>query len=79
MSEFIFMAPRKSQNQVPPSFPAGKRLLDANGVAAVFGISVRTVDRMVIKGELPTPVKVNGQRRWREQDILDALDDLFLE
>lgn len=49
-------------------------LLSKDEVAAMLGISVRTIDRMKSAGELPEPVEVHGSKKWRRTDILEQFE-----
>jgi excisionase family DNA binding protein len=42
---------------------------DANGVATLLGVSLRTVRRLVETGKLPAPIALGGCRRWLIADI----------
>jgi excisionase family DNA binding protein len=50
-----------------------KKLLTINQVAAVLGISVKTVRRLVKCGALDTPTPVGGSARWHQDAIRDYL------
>ncbi|WDI43366.1 helix-turn-helix transcriptional regulator [Bremerella sp. P1] len=76
MADFLWMAPRKNELPIPEGFPKGKRLLDTKGVAAVLGVSIREIDRMIERGQLPVPKKLGTQRRWLEKDIIAFIDKL---
>ena len=56
------------------------RLVDARGVARLYGISERTVWRLAKEGQLPAPVRL-GRRatRWRVDDLLDHISVLETE
>jgi excisionase family DNA binding protein len=45
------------------------RLLGAREVGALLGVSVRTIDALVVRGELPRARWVGTQRRWRFADV----------
>jgi predicted DNA-binding transcriptional regulator AlpA len=52
-------------------------LLDADGAAALLGLSRSTFFRLVAMGKLPKPIELGTQlRRWRRSALLAALDDL---
>ena len=60
---------RKANLPIPP---AGSGLLDARQVAALLGVSEKTVRRMRDAGKLPPTVKVGVSKtlvRWRRADI----------
>ncbi|MCA9259658.1 MAG: helix-turn-helix domain-containing protein [Planctomycetales bacterium] len=46
-----------------------EQLLTPIEVARHLRVSKRTVDRLVARGSLPSPICVGGQRRWRTSDI----------
>jgi excisionase family DNA binding protein len=43
--------------------------VDAAGVAALLGVSLRTVRRLAECGKLPAPIAIGGCRRWLVEDI----------
>ena len=45
------------------------QLLTAEQVARLLAVSVKTVRRMTRRGELPRPVRIGRQVRWRLADI----------
>jgi predicted DNA-binding transcriptional regulator AlpA len=45
------------------------RLVDANELAVLFGVAVRTIRRLDSAGKLPKPVKIGGAVRWRLDEI----------
>jgi len=50
--------------------PDGKSLLvGADTVAAMLGVSIKTVSNWHLAGILPQPVRLPGPRRWRRRDI----------
>ncbi len=53
-----------------------KQLLDAKQVAQRLSVSVKTVRRLLDKGELPAPVKIGRLLRWKEADIEAYMDHL---
>ncbi|WP_412068857.1 helix-turn-helix transcriptional regulator [Rubrivirga sp. IMCC43871] len=53
---------------------AAPELLTAGDVAAMLGVSRRTVDTLDAADELPIPVRIGRQRRWRRQAVLAWLD-----
>lgn len=63
----MLMMKRKSEYQVPPDLD---RLLTAEEVAAVLGISVRSLRRWRELGRLPPPVSGCGVRlKWHKSLI----------
>ena len=51
------------------SFDSKDRMLPTRLVCARFNITDRTVDRWLENGILPTPVRINGLRYWREHEL----------
>jgi excisionase family DNA binding protein len=51
-----------------------RRTITSEGVAELFGISMRTVQAWVKSRKLPTPVKVGRRLLWNEDEILALLD-----
>jgi len=52
-----------------PITKAAPRLLSRTDVAQMLGLSLRTVERMEEKGELPAPVRLGRLVRFRASDI----------
>jgi predicted DNA-binding transcriptional regulator AlpA len=50
--------------------PAVPEVLDRQGVAALLGITTRSVDRLVKRGELPRPTYFGNRPRWLQLEIL---------
>lgn len=46
------------------------RMLPVRQVCARYGICHRTVDRWLDRGILPSPMRINRYRYWRESDLL---------
>ena len=44
-------------------------LMDADEVADELGISLRTMQRLRQLGQVPAPIKIGGQIRWRRCDV----------
>ena len=44
-------------------------LLTVKDLGHLLRVHPRTISRMCQRGELPLPLKVGGQNRWRVQDI----------
>lgn len=44
-------------------------LMDVDEVARDLGIGVRTLQRLKQLGQVPAPIKVGGQVRWRRADV----------
>jgi prophage regulatory protein len=48
---------------------AGPAMLDVKACAALLGISVRSWQRLVERGEAPKPVKIGKSSRWLRADV----------
>lgn len=59
---------RRQADLVPPQ--GIERLLSAAQVAALMGVSVRTVRRRKDAGQMPPIVRNGRVVRWRESDIV---------
>lgn len=66
------MEPSQLSGTPPPE--DGDRLVDLFELARRFGVSPRSVFRLVASGELPPPVKVGRCARWFQADIQTYLD-----
>ena len=51
-----------------------KAILDETRLAAVFGVTCRTVRRMVSRYELPPPVQLAGRSCWIVERILHHIE-----
>jgi predicted DNA-binding transcriptional regulator AlpA len=49
-------------------------LLTVEDLERMLRINKRTVARLCKKGQLPEPLKIGGQNRWRMEDISETLD-----
>jgi len=49
-------------------------LCNARQVAAMLGISTRTVWRLNDSGKLPSPVRLGSSVRWKLQSLLEFVD-----
>lgn len=49
--------------------PTAVLMLNVNKVASMLGIGVRTVWRMVDRGELPPPVALGARRLWHRPSL----------
>jgi len=47
----------------------GTIAVDANQLAEMLGLSVRTIRRLDCSGKLPKPVRIGGAVRWRRDEI----------
>ena len=45
------------------------RLLSVRQLAGLLGVSARTIDNMLERGDLPAPRMVGAHRRWRLADV----------
>ena len=63
----------------PAGIPGSSKpalLVDVKEVAAVLGVSARTVWRLVSTGEFPPPIKLGRLSRWRRKDVLRYVEEL---
>lgn len=72
-----------SQNQnhrdgtrLPSGLPNDVRLLNTSEVAALMGVSPKTIRRLLDAGKLPQMVRVGRLIRWRENDIISMIRSL---
>lgn len=71
------MIARPSQTEhAVDGIPPARLLLDVRQVAAMLGLSMRTVWRLVSAGEIPPPVKVGRSTRWRQGDLETFVEEL---
>lgn len=52
----------------------GPRLLNRNQVAAILGVSRRTIYNAVSKGKFPAPISIFGMARWEEKTVLEFIE-----
>lgn len=52
----------------------GEKLLTAREVAERFGVSLRTLETLIKRGNAPVFVWIGNQRRWREDDLAVFLE-----
>jgi predicted DNA-binding transcriptional regulator AlpA len=52
----------------------GKALLDEQAMADAFGVSKRTVRRMVSRFEIPPPVSLAGKATWVAERVLAHIE-----
>lgn len=52
-----------------------KTLLNADEVAAMLGISERTLWRLLSAGKVPEPVRFGRSTRWRLADVKEWIED----
>lgn len=53
------------------------KLLGTKEVASLLGVSLRKLEQMIERGELPAHVKFGRTRKWRSDQIEQWLDTLF--
>lgn len=53
------------------------QLLGARELARRLGISLRKLEHMIERGEVPPYVKFGRTRRWRDDHVQQWLDDVF--
>jgi excisionase family DNA binding protein len=74
------MFQRSDQSGIASQFPAGipndVRLLNTQEVAALMGVSIKTIRRMLDAGKLPQIVRIGRLIRWRENDIVAMIRSL---
>lgn len=54
-------------------------LINARDIATQLGVSVRKLEQMIERGELPPYIRVGRVRKWRSQDIDTWIDGLFTD
>ena len=57
----------------------GTAYLNRKSVAALIDCSVRLVDYMVSRGDLPSPIKIGNLSRWRREDVIAAIEALVAQ
>jgi excisionase family DNA binding protein len=45
------------------------KFLTDDHVMDFFGVSKRTLQKLVAEGKIPSPVKIGGLNRWRNSDL----------
>ena len=68
------LATRSTAEASPHSVVVGEGaaqpvMLDVKAAAALLGISVRSWQRLVERGEAPKPMKIGKSSRWRRSDV----------
>lgn len=63
-------------NKEPRTVDPTRELLTVKDVAVKLTISVTTVWRLIRKGDLPAPIHIGGQARWKRKDIDAFIDGL---
>ena len=51
----------------------GTHLVNARTAAGYLAISMRTLHRLVKKGQLPQPIHIGRSSRWRVRDLLNVI------
>jgi predicted DNA-binding transcriptional regulator AlpA len=54
-------------------------LLTNEDLEGLLKVDRRTIRRLCLKGELPPPLKLGGQNRWRAEDINKAIEGLAVQ
>lgn len=66
----------RSKFDIPVGLPNDVRLLNTQEVAALMGVSPKTIRRLLDAGKLPQIVRIGRLIRWRENDIITMIRDL---
>lgn len=53
------------------------KLLGARDLATLLGISLRKLEQIIERGELPPHIKLGRSRKWRDDHIEQWLDTMF--
>lgn len=53
------------------------KLIGTKELAKRLGVSLRKLEQMIARGELPSHAKLGRTRKWREDEIENWLDSLF--
>ncbi len=48
-----------------------ERMLPMGQVCKRYGVTDRTIDRWLETGILPTPIRINRYRYWRESELIE--------
>lgn len=67
---------RRSKLDIPAGLPNDVRLLSTQEVAALMGVSPKTIRRLLDAGKLPQIVRIGRLIRWRENDIITMIRGL---
>lgn len=51
------------------------RIIDERGLAEALGVCVRTLRRMVRRGDIPPAVRLGRKKIWQSDRVLDHLDE----
>jgi excisionase family DNA binding protein len=66
----------RSKLDIPAGLPNDVRLLNTQDVAALLGVSPKTIRRLLDAGKLPQIVRIGRLIRWRENDIINMIRGL---
>jgi DNA-binding transcriptional MerR regulator len=74
-----FSLPNARQGAEPglPQYPGAFKPLSREDVAAVLGISIRTLENWVKQGRLPPPTSIAGRRYWHPARFYAALTSML--
>ncbi len=53
-----------------------RKILTAQDVAEIYGLSVRTIWRWADQGKIPAPVTLGSSKRWRREDLMEHIEGL---
>jgi predicted DNA-binding transcriptional regulator AlpA len=54
-------------------------LLRVEDLERLLRVDARTIRRLWQRGQLPKPMKLGGQNRWRVEDINEAIEGLAVQ
>lgn len=60
--------------EITPEF-ATEHTLTPSAVAAIFGVTAKTVSRWAVSGELPCITTPGGHRRFRRADVVILMNE----
>ncbi|MBM3116414.1 helix-turn-helix transcriptional regulator [Jeongeupia naejangsanensis] len=52
-------------------------LLNAQSVAAMLGISLRQLEKLIVAGNAPTFIRIGRSRKWRADDVEQWVNGQF--
>jgi prophage regulatory protein len=61
-------------NSDPSSSGSTAIAVDANRLAELLGLSIRTIRRLDSSGKLPRPLRIGGAVRWRISEVNQWVD-----
>lgn len=53
------------------------KLLGTRDLAALLGVSLRKLEQMIERGELPAYVRLGRTRKWRDDVVEQWIDQIF--